>query len=136
MQDILTALLESDLQTEDEVFYLTMKGDYQRYLAEINGINNDEAAKSYEAAMVAAEQLVPTNPIRLRLVLNFSVYNYEVLGNRETACTLAKNAFDNALAKLDNLNDQNYKDSTLLMQLLRDNVTLWTAEEDEHEEDN
>jgi len=37
-------------------------------------------------------------------------------------------AFDDAIADLDKLTDDSYKDSTLIMQLLRDNLTLWTSD--------
>ena len=37
-------------------------------------------------------------------------------------------AFDDAIAELDTLNEESYKDSTLIMQLLRDNLTLWTSD--------
>ena len=40
-------------------------------------------------------------------------------------------AFDDAIAELDTLDEESYKDSTLIMQLLRDNLTLWTSEENE-----
>ena len=39
-----------------------------------------------------------------------------------------KQAFDDAIAELDTLNEDSYKDSTLIMQLLRDNLTLWTSD--------
>jgi hypothetical protein len=44
------------------------------------------------------------------------------------ACHLAKEAFDEAISELDTLNEESYKDSTLIMQLLRDNLTLWTSD--------
>lgn len=44
------------------------------------------------------------------------------------ACHLAKSAFDEAIAELDTLSEDSYKDSTLIMQLLRDNLTLWTSD--------
>mmetsp|Transcript_101132 Transcript_101132/g.123830 ORF Transcript_101132/g.123830 Transcript_101132/m.123830 type:complete len:130 (+) Transcript_101132:876-1265(+) len=72
--------------------------------------------------------LAETHPTRLGLALNFSVCYYEILKKPQQAVELAKKAFDAAIAKLDDLNDQNYKDSTLIMQLLRDNLTLWTSE--------
>lgn len=46
----------------------------------------------------------------------------------DRACHLAKHAFDEAIAELDSLNEESYKDSTLIMQLLRDNLTLWTSD--------
>ena len=82
--------------------------------------------------------LPPTHPIRLGLALNFSVFYYEVLNSPDRACHLAKQAFDDAIAELDTLNEESYKDSTLIMQLLRDNLTLWTSDvqEDDNDKDN
>merc|ERR1712169_92871 len=87
----------------------------------------------YQSAMDAAEGLVETHPTRLGLALNYSVCYYEILKQPEKACQLAKEAFDAAIQKLDSLTDDSYKDSTLIMQLLRDNLTLWTSENDKDE---
>ena len=48
------------------------------------------------------------------------------------ACAFAKQAFDDAIAELDTLDEESYKDSTLIMQLLRDNLTLWTSDDDDN----
>ena len=42
--------------------------------------------------------------------------------------SLVQQAFDEAIAELDTLGEDSYKDSTLIMQLLRDNLTLWTSD--------
>ena len=52
-----------------------------------------------------------------------------VLEESGSACDLAKSAFDDAIAELDTLSEDSYKDATLIMQLLRDNLTLWTQDE-------
>jgi len=84
---------------------------------------------AYKAASdVATSELPPTHPIRLGLALNFSVFYYEILNAPERACQLAKSAFDEAIAELDSLSEESYRDSTLIMQLLRDNLTLWTTD--------
>ena len=71
----------------------------------------------------------PTHPVRLGLALNFSVFCYEMLDLPEKACCIAQTAFDEAVAKLDDdLDEFNYKDSTCIMQLLRNNWTLWTSD--------
>ncbi|KAG0002397.1 14-3-3 protein [Entomortierella chlamydospora] len=119
---------------ESKVFYHKMKGDYHRYLAEFaTGKDREEASQAsleaYRAASdVAITELPPTHPIRLGLALNFSVFYYEILNSPDRACHLAKQAFDDAIAELDTLSEESYKDSTLIMQLLRDNLTLWTSD--------
>jgi len=129
-------------QGESKVFYHKMKGDYHRYLAEFALTNHrkksaDASLAAYEeATKVAAEKLPPTHPIRLGLALNFSVFYYEILNSPDKACTLARQAFDDAIAELDTLSEESYKDSTLIMQLLRDNLTLWTSSETEVQPEN
>merc|ERR1712088_632435 len=119
---------------ESKVFYYKMKGDYHRYQAEIatsDGCKeaSDDALTAYQAAKDVAEKELPTtHPIRLGLALNFSVFYYEILSSPERACKLAKTAFDEAIADLESLSEESYKDSTLIMQLLRDNLTLWTSD--------
>jgi 14-3-3 protein beta/theta/zeta len=118
---------------ESQVFYLKMKGDYYRYLAEVAGSDKpdvvNESKNAYQAAMdVARVKMQPTHPIRLGLALNYSVFFYEIQNTPDQACQLAKNAFEEAIAELDTLNEDSYKDSTLIMQLLRDNLTLWTSD--------
>mmetsp|Transcript_9987 Transcript_9987/g.35120 ORF Transcript_9987/g.35120 Transcript_9987/m.35120 type:complete len:117 (-) Transcript_9987:125-475(-) len=111
-----------------------MAGDYHRYLAEFQaGGDRDASTAAALAAYQAASKksagaLPPTHPIRLGLALNFSVFYYEILDSPDRACTVAKEAFDDAIAELDTLSEESYKDSTLIMQLLRDNLTLWTAD--------
>ncbi|KAK6491504.1 14-3-3 protein beta/alpha-1-like [Huso huso] len=127
-------LIANASQAESKVFYLKMKGDYFRYLAEVAAgedkkatIENSQQAYQ-EAFEISKKEMQPTHPIRLGLALNFSVFYYEILNSPEQACALAKSAFDEAIAELDTLNEDSYKDSTLIMQLLRDNLTLWTSD--------
>ncbi|XP_047311280.1 14-3-3-like protein B [Impatiens glandulifera] len=127
-------LIPSCSTGESSVFFYKMKGDYYRYLAEFKvGEDKKEAGdkslQAYQSATTAAESdLSPTHPIRLGLALNFSVFYYEIMNSPERACHLAKQAFDEAIAELDTLSEESYKDSTLIMQLLRDNLTLWNSD--------
>jgi 14-3-3 protein beta/theta/zeta len=127
-------LIPKAANPESKVFYLKMKGDYYRYLAEVAAGEDKKAVigesqKAYQEAFdIAKEKMQPTHPIRLGLALNFSVFYYEILNAPDKACQLAKQAFDDAIAELDTLNEDSYKDSTLIMQLLRDNLTLWTSD--------
>ncbi|KAG8383589.1 hypothetical protein BUALT_Bualt04G0029500 [Buddleja alternifolia] len=86
-------LIPSAASSESKVFYLKMKGDYHRYMAEFKaGNERKEAAEDTMLAYKAAQ------------------------------------AFEEAIAELDTLGEESYKDSTLIMQLLRDNLTLWTSD--------
>jgi len=135
------SLIPNSTSEEAKVFYYKMKGDYHRYLSEFQkgGTRKSSASSaldSYTAASgIAGTELPPTHPIRLGLALNFSVFYYEILNSPDRACTIAKTAFDDAIAELDTLNEESYKDSTLIMQLLRDNLTLWTSDHTGQEED-
>ncbi|KAF6031370.1 ftt-2 [Bugula neritina] len=126
---------------ESRVFYLKMKGDYYRYLGEVAVADDREevvkmSEEAYKVAYEEAANKMPsTHPIRLGLALNFSVFFYEIKNSPGEACELAKKAFDDAIADLDALQEDAYKDSTLIMQLLRDNLTLWTSDQDVPGED-
>ena len=120
---------------ESNVFYIKMKGDYYRYIAEVAKDEEKEkvvqmSADAYQKAYDISTDMATTHPIRLGLALNYSVFLYEIKADQDQACNLAKKAFDQAITELDKLNEDRYKDSTLIMQLLRDNLTLWTAEPD------
>lgn len=123
-------LIPNAASDEAKVFYYKMKGDYHRYYAEIDSGDEQKnlALKSYENASAAAASLYPTHPVRLGLALNFSVFHYEIRKDPELGCKLAKEAFDAAVSDLDSLDEMSYKESTLIMQLLRDNLTLWTED--------
>lgn len=128
-----TTLIKHASGPEESVFYYKMKGDYHRYMAEyMSGSKQsdvtEEARQAYTDAMEAARGLNATNPIRLGLALNFSVFYYEIMDLPKQACQLAKTAFDQAVGELEELNEDEYKDATLIMQLLRDNLTLWQSE--------
>merc|ERR1711879_141516 len=140
--DTILGLLDANLipkagNGESKVFYQKMKADYYRYITEFTeGDKKTKAAESarqayQDAQNVAEKDLAVTHPIRLGLALNFSVFQYEVLQNPDEACKMARTAFEDAIAELDNVAEDSYKDSTLIMQLLRDNLTLWTSDQEE-----
>jgi len=115
---------------ESQVFYYKMEGDYFRYFAEFkSGKEKEQAMESaqeaYSKGYQVATDLPSTHPIRLGLVLNFSVFYYEVKEDTEIAMKLAKDSYEEATAVIDNLTEDTYKDSTVILQLLRDNLQIW-----------
>ena len=114
--------------------YIYRKGDYYRYIGEFL---QEEGRESYggkarevyeEAQQKAMNTFTATDPIRIGLALNFSILYYEILNDHLSASAIAKGAFDDAINNLDHVNDISYKDATVLMQVLRDNMTLWNSE--------
>jgi len=136
---------------ENLVFFFKMQGDYNRYGAEISEgakktAYKEKAQQAYDSATEAGklkdptatkpeeEYLRKTNPILLGLALNHSVFYFEICEERSKAKDLAQSAFDDALAKLDELPEEQYKDSTLIMQLLKDNLQLWSENDADHDD--
>uniref|UniRef100_A0A2K5YE89 14-3-3 domain-containing protein n=1 Tax=Mandrillus leucophaeus TaxID=9568 RepID=A0A2K5YE89_MANLE len=100
-------LIPNASQAESKVFYLKMK-DYYRTV--------DQSQQAYQEVFeISKKEMQPTHPIRLGLALNFSVFYYEILNCPEKVCSLAKTAFDEAIAELDTLSEESYKDSRLIM---------------------
>lgn len=129
-QKILEHLMKNPaISHKTKVFYMKSLGDYERYLAELNPSSEHakRAESLYSESFKLAQTLDNTDPVRLGLVLNYSVCLFEILKNKKLALEIAKNAFDEAINRLDSLDEAYYKDSTLIMQLLRDNLTLWST---------
>jgi len=135
--DVIDKILLPKAEKEDaKVFYLKMKGDYYRYFSECTSGDKlkaagDKADAAYKEALKLAECLKTTDAVRLGLALNYSVFYYEVRNSPEEACKLAKTAFDSAVSQLESLPDEEYKDSASILQLIRDNLTLWQGEKNE-----
>lgn len=128
-------LIPKSTDDEARVFYHKMKADYFRYIAEnIEGESkktfSDNSLNSYEEASNIAKNLPITNPIRLGLALNFSVFHYEVLNNQDLACKIAKDTLDQAnkdMAGVD-MDDEEHKDAQSILSLLSENLNMWTNE--------
>ncbi|KIM68571.1 hypothetical protein SCLCIDRAFT_6953 [Scleroderma citrinum Foug A] len=128
-------LLSTASHGEETVFYYKMKGDYYRYLAEFaqvqeRGRYSDLSLAAYKFAYKHALALLePTHPTRLGLALNFAVYYHDVRKSPERACHLGKHAFDEAVACLDDSSSlQVMRDSMMILQLLRDDLVIWSGE--------
>jgi len=122
---------------ESKVFYLRLKGDHFRYLAEMTKDkeyekNIEKAEKEYKEAFQIAEQnLTYINNERVGLILNIAVFYYEVKGDKKQACDVAKKGFEEAMKCLDDLEKLKCKDALLLIQLLKENLVFWSNEMNE-----
>jgi 14-3-3 protein epsilon len=115
-----------------------MVGDYYRYISE--NAKGDKLEEVKQAALTSYNEanridLAACNPIKLGLALNFSVFHYEVMKNHAEACTLADSALQEALDKIDELEEDDFRDAKSIIELLKENLTLW-REEDEAGDNN
>lgn len=121
---------------EAKTFYLKMQGDYCRYSAEVSTGQAREqamtdASVAYAAAIQEAEKhLLTTHPVRLGLSLNLSVFQHEVLGDTAKALSTAKAAYESAIIEIDHLPEEAHEDAAATLQLLFDNLSLWSSETD------
>ena len=119
---------------EAKAFFVKMVGDYYRYIAEnakggkLEEVKNKALAAYDEANQIA---LAPCNPIKLGLALNSSVFHYEVMKNHKAACDLADKALQEALDKIDELEEEDFRDAKSIIELLKENLTLWKEEEED-----
>ena len=111
-----------------------MIGDYYRYVAESAAedkiqVVRDGALKGYSAASERAQTLNACNPIRLGLALNYSVFQYEVMNDHKKACELGESALTEALEKIDDVDEETFRDAKSIIELLKENLSLWKEEE-------
>ena len=123
-------LIRKAKDNESKIFYLKMRGDYYRYLSEFETDekkteNIDKALNSYKEATELAEKLPTTHPTKLGLALNYSVFYYEILNDKQTAFKIASEIFDVANNQLEKTEENQYKDSLAILQLLKENIELW-----------
>ena len=135
IKNIDTYLVPRSSDNEAKVFYHKMTADYYRYIAEnVSGdakkSYSENSKKSYEEATKFAKDLPISNPIKLGLALNYSVFFYEVFNDQETACSIAKDTLDQVKSDLSNVDedDDEYKDAFSIINLLQENLNMWTTE--------
>jgi 14-3-3 protein epsilon len=119
---------------ESKAFFQKMIGDYYRYVAESAAEDKvaqvrDGALEGYGAASNHAQSLNACNPIRLGLALNYSVFQYEVMNDHKKACELGESALTEALEKIDDVDEETFRDAKSIIELLKENLSLWKEEE-------
>jgi 14-3-3 protein epsilon len=128
-------LLPAAGDAASKVFYEKLKADYYRYSVEFKADDSrksgaEKAKTAYESALqIATAELTKANPAYLGLALNYSVFLYEIVGQKQEAIELADKAFKEAVDLLDELTEGQYSEATLILQLLKDNVALWNEEQ-------
>ena len=130
---------ESSMSAMDKIFLIKMVGDYNRYMGEFLPKDHpcvNSALEAYSSAMKHAESLRPSNPTRLGLALNFSVFQLEGLGDFKLACKIAERAYNDAGEDLEGLSEKEYRNTSMIMELIGDNISLWKERDSDNCETN
>ena len=126
--------LNISLTNENKAFFYKMIGDYYRYVAECANEQDIEKTKkgafdNYTLSTTSCQSLNACNPIRLGLALNFSVFHYEVMSNHKKACEIGEQALSDALEKIDDVDEETFRDAKSIIELLKENLSLWKEED-------
>ena len=126
--------LQLSVDDESKAFFYKMIGDYYRYVAEssedstLQEVKNG-ALEGYKQSQTHCNTLSACNPIRLGLALNFSVFHYEVMNDHKQAIDYGEKALTEALEKIDDVDEETFRDAKSIIELLKENLSLWKDED-------
>ena len=129
-----TSLLPAANEPQQRVSFEKMKGDYYRYICEKRDKADIEdliqkANECYQSGMtIAQEELDNANSTYLGLVLNYSVFLYDIMELKNEAIEISKKAFNDAEYMTSSMNDTAYKDTIMVLRLLKTNFVNWEKE--------
>ena len=131
LYDYLIKRAEKD---EAIVFYYKMKGDFNRYIAEYSKGDlkkqfEDSGLKAYDEAIERVPKLQILNPLHLRLFLNYSIFQYEILNNKKKAIVIAKYTINEIIKTLPDTDEDDANiDFISIYNNLKENVDFWEKE--------
>ena len=94
---------------EQQCFFLKMKADYHRYIATVTKEKRlddcrAEAFKFYQQAMRL--KVHPGSPTRLGLILNFAIFQAEIMKNFGEAMNLLDKGQADSIDKVEEMDDE------------------------------
>jgi 14-3-3 protein epsilon len=128
-------LLPAAKDPEAQLYYEKLKADHWRYISEGRESSEKEesaakAKEAYERALQIARESIPLfKAAHLGLILNYSVYLYEIGGQKEEALELARKTYDEGKITVANNADDAVEEANGVLELLRDNIAIWTKSE-------
>ena len=132
LSDVLSnILIPNCLNDKEKFYYLKMKADYLRYICEneeiINNSQIDLIEEYYKQSLEIASKEFENFSIQyLGLILNYSVFLFEIAKKKDKAILLTEEAYYNIIDLYDvNISNDIYYNSTPYLQMLIDNLTIW-----------
>ncbi len=129
-----TYLIPAAVDSQSRVFYLKLKADYCRYFAECgeeekNRRAAERAGEAYGKASEIGAGMAPTDPTRLGLDLNYSVFQYEIMNSPEKATKMARSSFEAAVRDIEREEEgPRKKESVEILRLIKENLEMWNTD--------
>ena len=130
-------LLPNAQDSESKILYMKLKADFYRYHCEFaEGEEFEEmsnnARKMYKEAFDLAEKELPLyNEVRLGLVLNYSVFEYDIMDNKNEGYEMASKIYNDTMKILDDVEKKRSSENLLLIQVIKENINTWSNETEE-----
>jgi 14-3-3 protein epsilon len=129
-------LIKKAENIETKIFYRKLKGDLNRYVGEYAKDDLKEKVMkdgliAYQEAIKMSKELPILNEVLLGLSLNMSLFYYEVMKETKKAIEISNECaikIDKELPNFDATNENN-KVIITLVNLIKDNLAHWKAEE-------
>ena len=141
LQDLVDKeLLPKNEEDEILVFLYKLKADYFRYICEFAEGNEYQdnlikAEKYYKKAYEIADKKLPIiNCNRVSVALNYAIFLYETKKDKKSGFDIAQNTFKESMKFIDDLEKPKYRDTLLIIQLLKENIIFWNSEMGDEEE--
>ena len=141
LQDLIDKeLLPKNEEDEILVFLYKLKADYFRYICEFAEGNEYQdnlikAEEYYKKAYEIADKKLPIiNCDRVSVALNYSIFLYETKKDKKSGFDIAQNTFKESMKFIDDLEKPKYRDTLLIIQLLKENIIFWNSEMGDEEE--
>ena len=89
---------------------------------------SEHTENQYKKALTLAQNLPMHDLLKINLAINYSVFLYEIKNAREEAKAFAKQAFDECMKSIDELNKSKSLETITAIKILKENITLWDIE--------
>lgn len=126
--------IQERYNTEDynsKIFYSKLKADYLKYVLEVTDDEEDrakietECMNNYQIAYESCNELEPHSPLVLAVILNYSVFLYNIVDDTHLALEIAENGYINAIIKL---NGRQIDEVNHILKIMEKNIEIWKKE--------
>ena len=92
-------------------------------------MSSKRAFEAYnEATELSRINLKATDTLRLNIAMNFSVYMWDIKNDQTAAVKIGKEARENAIADIEELDGRDRKESENIISLIKANIDNWINE--------